>query len=82
MKYLVQGLYSRVESDLNRGNFRVKGDIVDIFPTYSDVYYKIELFDNQVELINSFDPEDGQKLEGFESLDIYPAEIFVSSPDI
>ena len=82
LKYLVQGLYSRVESDLNRGNFRVKGDIVDIFPTYSDVYYKIELFDNQVELINSFDPEDGQKLEGFESLDIYPAEIFVSSPDI
>ena len=82
LKYLVQGLYSRVESDLNRGNFRVKGDIVDIFPTYSDIYYKIEFYDNKVEKINSFDPEDGQKLEGFESLDIYPAEIFVSSPDI
>ena len=82
LKYLVQALYSRVESDLDRGNFRVKGDIVDVFPTYSDIYYKIEFYDNQVEEINSFDPSNDKKIEGFDNLDIYPAEIFVTSPNI
>ena len=82
LKYLVQALYSRVESDLDRGNFRVKGDIVDVFPTYSDIYYKIEFYDNKVEEINSFDPSNDKKIEGFNNLDIYPAEIFVTSPNI
>ena len=82
LKYLVQALYSRVESDLDRGNFRVKGDIVDVFPTYSDIYYKVEFYDNQVEEINSFDPSNDKKIEGFKNLDIYPAEIFVTSPNI
>ena len=82
LKYLVQALYSRVESNLDRGNFRVKGDIVDVFPTYSDIYYKIEFYDNQVEEINSFDPSNDKKIEGFNNLDIYPAEIFVTSPNI
>ena len=82
LKHLVQALYSRVESDLDRGNFRVKGDIVDIFPTYSDIYYKIEFYDNKVEEINSFDPLNDKKIEGFDNLDIYPAEIFVTSPNI
>ena len=82
LKHLVQALYSRVESDLDRGNFRVKGDIVDVFPTYSDIYYKIEFYDNQVEEINSFDPSNDKKIEGFNNLDIYPAEIFVTSPNI
>ena len=82
LKHLVQALYSRVESDLDRGNFRVKGDIVDVFPTYSDIYYKIEFYDNQVEKINSFDPLNDKKIEGFDNLDIYPAEIFVTSPNI
>ena len=82
LKYLVQALYSRVESNLDRGNFRVKGDIVDVFPTYSDIYYKIEFYDNQVEKINSFDPLNDKKIEGFDNLDIYPAEIFVTSPNI
>ena len=82
LKYLVQALYSRVESNLDRGNFRVKGDIVDVFPTYSDIYYKIEFYDNQVEKINSFDPLNNKKIEGFDNLDIYPAEIFVTSPNI
>ena len=82
LKYLVQALYSRVESNLDRGNFRVKGDIVDVFPTYSDIYYKVEFYDNQVEEINSFDPSNDKKIEGFDNLDIYPAEIFVTSPNI
>ena len=82
LKHLVQALYSRVESDLDRGNFRVKGDIVDVFPTYSDIYYKVEFYDNQVEEINSFDPSNDKKIEGFDNLDIYPAEIFVTSPNI
>ena len=82
LKHLVEALYSRVESDLDRGNFRVKGDIVDVFPTYSDIYYKIEFYDNQVEEINSFDLSNDKKIEGFDDLDIYPAEIFVTSPNI
>ena len=82
LKHLVQALYSRVENDLDRGSFRVKGDIVDIFPTYSDIYYKIEFYDNKVEEINSFDPLNDKKIEGFDNLNIYPAEIFVTSPNI
>ena len=82
LKYLVQALYSRVDNDLNRGNFRVKGDIIDVFPTYSDIYFKIEFYGNQVEEISSFDPEKNKKIERYDHLYIYPAEIFVSSPDI
>lgn len=78
---LVGSLYSRTEADFNRGNFRVKGDTVDIFPAYADIAYRVFFFGNEIEEIESFDPLSGGRLEGFEQLTVYPANIFVTSPD-
>lgn len=78
---LVGSLYSRTEADFNRGNFRVKGDTVDIFPAYADIAYRVFFFGNEIEEIESFDPASGGRLEGFDQLTIYPANIFVTSPD-
>ena len=79
---LVQSLYSRTETDFNRGNFRIKGDTVDIFPGYADEAYRIHFFGDDIEEIESFDPINNNKIESFNSLNIFPANIFVTSPDI
>ena len=79
---LVQSLYSRTEADFNRGNFRIKGDTVDIFPGYADEAYRIHFFGDDIEEIESFDPINNNKIESFNSLNIFPANIFVTSPDI
>jgi len=73
---LVQALYSRTESDFDRGNFRVKGDTVDIYPGYSEIAYRIYFFGDEIEEIESFDPLSGNTLEEFDYLNIYPASIF------
>ena len=78
---LVQSLYSRTTEELKRGNFRVQGDIIDIFPAYSDCAFKIHFFGNQIDEIESFDPFSIKIVEQFESINIYPANIFVTSPD-
>ena len=78
---LVQSLYSRTTEELKRGNFRVQGDIIDIFPAYSDCAFKIHFFGNQIDEIESFDPYSIKIVEQFESINIYPANIFVTSPD-
>ena len=54
---LVQSLYSRTEADFNRGNFRIKGDTVDVFPGYADEAFRIHFFGDEIEEIESFDPE-------------------------
>ena len=82
MHQLVQSLYSRTTSEFGRGNFRVLGDIIDIFPGYTDIAYKIHFFGDEIELIESFDPINNQKIEQYEKVKIYPANIFVTSPDI
>jgi excinuclease ABC subunit B len=79
---LVQSLYARTEADFSNGNFRIKGDTVDVFPGYADFAYRIHFFGDEIEEIESFNPQNKQKLESFESLLIYPANIFVTSPDI
>ena len=79
---LVQSLYSRTEADFNRGNFRIKGDTIDVFPGYADEAYRIHFFGDEIEEIESFDPISNNKIEGFETLNIFPANIFVTSPDI
>ena len=79
---LVQSLYSRTTADFKNGNFRVKGDVIDVFPSYTDCAFKIHFFGDEVELIESFEPFENKTLEVFENLTIYPANIFVSSPDI
>ena len=78
---LVQALYSRTESDFDRGNFRVKGDTVDIYPGYSEIAYRIYFFGDEIEEIESFDPFSGNTLEEFDYLNIYPASIFNTTKD-
>ena len=82
MHQLVQSLYSRSTAEFGRGNFRVLGDIIDIFPGYSDIAYKVHFFGDEIELIESFDPINNLKIEQYEKVKIYPANIFVTSPDI
>ena len=77
----VTSLYSRSEQLFNRGNFRVKGDTVDIYPAYADVAYRIHFWGDEIEALESFDPLNGHKIENFDQLRIFPANIFVASKD-
>ncbi|WP_297690864.1 excinuclease ABC subunit UvrB [uncultured Eudoraea sp.] len=79
---LVQSLYSRTTADFRNGNFRVKGDVVDVFPSYADVAFRIHFFGDEIEEIEAFDPYKNKALERYENLNIYPANMFVTSPDI
>ena len=82
LKQLVQSLYSRTEAEFNRGNFRIKGDTVEVFPGYSDIAYRIHFFGDEIEEIEAFDPTNGEVIETYDSLRIYPANMFVTSPDV
>jgi len=77
----VEALYSRSEVEFKRGNFRVKGDTVDIFPAYADVAYRITFWGDEIEELASFDPEDGLTIETLDEIVIYPANIFVTTKD-
>ena len=79
---LVQSLYARTTGEFNRGNFRVNGDVLDIFPGYADIAFKIHFFGDEIEEIESFDPIENRHLEPYEQLTLYPANMFVTSPDI
>lgn len=80
MKF-VNSLYSRTESEFTRGKFRVKGDVVDIFPAYLDLAYRIIFWGDEIEKIESFDPISGRTIEPLEFIQVYPANIFVTSQD-
>lgn len=82
MQQLVQGLYARTMADFVNGNFRVKGDVVDVFPGYSNTPLRVHFFGNEVELIESFDVQTNQRLERFDKINIYPANMFVTSPEV
>ncbi|WP_321346165.1 excinuclease ABC subunit UvrB [uncultured Draconibacterium sp.] len=77
----VEALYSRSEVEFKRGNFRVKGDTVDIYPAYADVAYRITFWGDEIEELSSFDPEDGLTIETVDEIVIYPANIFVTTKD-
>tara|TARA_R110002051_G_scaffold100879_4_gene171392 strand:- start:33591 stop:35579 length:1989 start_codon:yes stop_codon:yes gene_type:complete len=79
---LVQSLYSRTTADFRNGNFRVKGDVVDVFPSYADYAFRIHFFGDEIEEIEAFDPLKNKTLESYENINIYPANMFVTSPDI
>jgi excinuclease ABC subunit B len=79
---LVQSLYSRTEADFNRGNFRIKGDTLDLFPSYADNAFRIHFFGDEIEEIEAFDPLTNEIIEKYEQLTIYPANMFVTSPDV
>ncbi len=78
---LVGSLYSRNEIDFNRGNFRVKGDTIDIFPAYADFSYRVNMWGDQIEELYQFDPVSGKTMAEFEEMTIYPANIFVTSKE-
>ena len=75
----VNALYNRTTAEFGRGNFRVKGDTVDVFPAYSDTAFRISFFGDEIEEIERFDPADGSVLETFDTVRIFPANIFVTS---
>ena len=79
---LVQSLYSRTEAEFSHGNFRIKGDTVDIFPSYADNAFRIHFFGDEIEEIEAFDPGTNDLIEKYERLNIYPANMFVTSPDV
>ncbi len=78
---LVNSLYSRTEGEFKRGNFRVKGDTVDIFPAYADIAYRIIYWNDEIESIQSIEASSGGVIQSEENLSIYPASIFVTSKD-
>ena len=79
---LVQSLYSRTEADFNPGSFRIKGDTVEVYPSYADDAFRIHFFGDEIEEIESFDVKNAKVIEKFEKLTIYPANMFVTSPDV
>ena len=79
---LVQSLYSRTEAEFSHGSFRIKGDTVDIFPSYADNAFRIHFFGDEIEEIEAFDPATNDIIEKYERLNIYPANMFVTSPDV
>lgn len=81
LRQLVDALYSRSEVDFQRGNFRVKGDTVDIYPAYADVAIRITFWGDEIEEIASFNPENGLTIESLNTITIYPANIFVTTKD-
>ncbi len=81
LQKLVTALYSRTDAEFERGNFRVKGDTVDIYPAYTDIAFRIHFFGNEIEEIESINPENGHVFENISQIRIYPASIFVASKD-
>jgi excinuclease ABC subunit B len=79
---LVHSLYSRTEAEFSHGRFRIKGDTLDVYPSYADYAYRIHFFGDEIEEIESFNPENNEVKEKFNDLTIYPANMFVTSPDV
>jgi excinuclease ABC subunit B len=79
---LVQSLYSRSNTDLEIGSFRVSGDIIDISPSYADYAFKIHFFGDEIDEIEIYDPITNKKIENLNKLFIYPANMFATSPDV
>jgi len=76
---LVQLQYSRTTGEFARGNFRVKGDTVEVFPAYEDTGIRFVFFDDEIEHIQTFEILSGQKIESLRSYTLYPANLFVTS---
>lgn len=81
LQKLVSALYSRTTAEFNRGNFRVKGDTVDVFLAHNDIGYRIHFFGNEIDEIESFNPENGKIINSLNEIRIFPASIFVASKD-
>ena len=78
---LVNALYARTLNEFQRGTFRVKGDVVDVYPAYADNAIRIQFFGDEIEKIQSFDPVSGNVMANFDQIQIYPANLFVTSKE-
>ncbi len=81
LKHLVTALYSRNDLEFERGTFRVKGDTVDLYPGYLDFAYRISFWGDEIESIEHIDPQTNQSLTQVDEIKVYPANLFVTSPD-
>ena len=79
---LVSSLYSRTETEISSGTFKVKGDTVTVYPSYGEHAYRIHFFGDEIEELESFDLTNNMVIEKFDQLTIYPANLFVTSPDV
>ena len=79
---LVASLYSRTEEEIRSGTFKVKGDVITVYPSYGEHAYRIHFFGDEIEELESFDLQNNTVLESFDQITIYPANLFVTSPDV
>ena len=79
---LTEILYSRSDADFGRGNFRVKGDTVDIYAPYADFAYRVIFFGDEIETIQRIDPTNGKKIQNETIVAIFPANLFVTGRDV
>jgi excinuclease ABC subunit B len=78
---LVEILYERNDSDFRRGTFRVRGDVIEVYPTYDEMAYRIELFGNEIETLSQIDPLFGTVRQKYARLPIYPKSHYVVQPE-
>ena len=78
---LLDAQYVRNEIEFTNGHFRVKGDTIDIFPSFADFCYRISFWDDEIESIESFDPISGQRIDTYDQAIIYPASNFLTSKE-
>ena len=81
LQSFVISLYTRTSANFERGNFRVKGDTVDVFPAYSDIAYRICFWGNEIEELEVIDPISSKRIEKVDYIKVFPANIFVASKD-
>jgi excinuclease ABC subunit B len=79
---LVESLYSRTTAELGRGNFRVVGDVVEVFLPYIDLGYRVEFYEDEIESVESFNPVTNRKIESKTKLAIFPANMYVTPKDL
>ncbi|WP_285269617.1 excinuclease ABC subunit UvrB [Kaistella rhinocerotis] len=78
---LVNALYARTLNEFTRGTFRVKGDVIDVYPAYADNAVRVQFFGDEIEKIHSFNPLTGNVMSEFDEINIYPANLFVTSKE-
>src|SRR6202142_97408 len=81
VRKLVEILYERNDADFRRGTFRVRGDVIELYPTYDDNAYRIELWGDQIESLSQIDPLAGQVRQTYLRLPIYPKTHYVMSAE-
>ncbi|HKC26027.1 MAG TPA: DEAD/DEAH box helicase family protein, partial [Thermoanaerobaculia bacterium] len=82
LKRLVEAQYERTAYDLSRGTFRVRGDVLEVVPSYEDLGLRVELFGDEIERISRFEPVTGKTLETIERFDLYPKSHYVTPEEV